>query len=96
MKTLTTILFTVTVALAGCGREKSQAPATGSAAEPAAPAGSAAEPAGSAAAPEEAAAVEDEVEVPTEVDFEEDASQAITDKNLEDHVKAYEDELAQQ
>ena len=85
MTTITTFLFVTTVALAGCGKEKSEAPATGSAAEPAA-----AEP----AAAEPAAALE-EVEVPTEMDFEDDASQAITDKNLEDHIKAYEEELAQ-
>lgn len=98
MKTLTLFLFATTLALAGCGKEKSQAPAASSATEAAGSAEGSADPAAAdpAAPTEQAAAVEDEVDVPTEVDFEEDAIQTITDANLAEHVKAYEEELAQQ
>lgn len=98
------LIAIVALGAPACGGKKKDEPpaATGSAvADPGSAAGSAADPAaaaGSAADPGTdvaAAADEDEVEVPTEVDFETDAAAKITEQNLEAQVKAVEQELGQ-
>ena len=107
MKRITMIIFVAALAVA-CGKKKNDsstqtgsavvtnsagssagsATATGSATA----AGSAA--AGSAAGAGSGSAVAD-VEVPTEMDFEDDATAKITDKNLEAQVQSFEKELGQ-
>lgn len=95
MKSIYTLVFVV-AALGACGK-KSNNEGAGSAPPPAetgsGSAGSAA--AGSGSAGSAAAAVEAPVDVPTEVDFEEQASSDITDKNVEAKLKNLEGELPQ-
>ncbi|MGN6108992.1 MAG: hypothetical protein ACTHU0_28055 [Kofleriaceae bacterium] len=99
------------LAATACGKKQESAPAptaSGSAAAGDTAAGSAeptiqgsAEPAGSAAAAVaavaavEPAAADEAVDVPTEMDFEDDATGRISEANLEDAVKALEAELGE-
>jgi hypothetical protein len=94
------IITIALLSLASCGKKKEDAPATppppaagsgsaGSAAPTPTAAGSGSA-AGSAAAPVAAA-----VDVPTEEDFEQQATTAIDDKNVEAKVQAIEKDLAQ-
>ncbi|MEJ7603735.1 MAG: hypothetical protein WKG01_37955 [Kofleriaceae bacterium] len=105
MKRMSTILIGLTFAFAACGKKPNDkqepAPTSGSTTAGSATAGSdtagsgavvATGSNGSAAGSGSAA---DDVEVPTEADFEVDATAKITDKNLEAEVKALEAQLAQ-
>jgi len=78
---------------AGASSMAGSSVAAGSAAAAAGSAGSA----GSAAAdsPGSAAAAAPETDVPTQTDFEDDATAKITDKNVEAQVKAIEQQLEQ-
>ena len=85
-------------ALAACGGKKEPAGGSGSAPTPVttgSESGSAPEPTpGSAAEPATgSAATADDVDVPTEQDFEAEAAAKITDKTLDEQVKALEAEL---
>jgi len=78
------------IALAACGKKTEDKPAaTGSAA----PTPTVVSDAGAGGAAD--AAVAQQVDVPTEIDFEETASSEITDKNLETHLKAIETDLTE-
>ncbi len=85
-------LVIAALVLAGCGKKKQQEPA-------ATPTGSAAMT-GSAPAPEPVAtgsaagSGSAAVDVPTEQDFEQQASKDITDKNVNDKLKTLENDLA--
>jgi len=96
MKTVLMITAAALVSLAGCNKKSENPPptpaATGSAAPapaPAAGSGSAV-PAPAAGSGSAAAA---KVDVPTEQDFEEEATAKITDKNVESEVGALEKQL---
>lgn len=100
MKSLAVIV--IAVALAACGKDKSSAPAAGSATGSApgdtgsgSAAGSAA-PAGSNADSGSAVAAEEPVDVPTEMDYEELAAEDITDKTVEARLKELETQLTAQ
>lgn len=105
-RAITAIAAAALLALGGCSKkvDNPPAPPAGSAAAPAPAAGSgsaasgtgSAAPAagtGSAASGTGSAAATAAVEVPTEMDFEDDATAKITDKNVETEVKALEKEL---
>jgi hypothetical protein len=98
MKRISIILVTLALACGGKKEEKTETtasttPSTPSTTEP----GSNAEPAtpdpgpGSADAPEPAG----ELDLPTEVDFEDEASERITEKTIETELKSIEGELAE-
>lgn len=105
MNRLTTRLFAISfaaLAATACGKKQESAPAptaSGSAVASDPAAGSAeptiqgsAEPA-AAAEPVAAVAADEPVDVPTEMDFEDDATSRISEANIEDAVKALEAEL---
>ncbi|NVB82167.1 MAG: hypothetical protein HOV81_27545 [Kofleriaceae bacterium] len=97
MKTIVTLVF-VAATLVGCGKKKEEAatppPTTGSAAgSDGSAAGSGSADTGSAGSA--AAAAEAPVDVPTEVDFEGQATADITDKNVEAKLKTLETELSE-
>jgi len=99
VKTLATM--TLVIALAACGKKTEKGPPveTGSgSAVVATGSGSAAPDAGngSAAGSGSAVAADEQVEVPTEVDFEAKATEEITDKNVDAKLKALETQLAPQ
>lgn len=98
MKKIYTLVF-VAAALVACSKKKEEAaappPATGSAIGSAGSAeGSGTADTGSAGSAA-AVAAEEPVDVPTEVDFETEATAGITDKNVETKVKELETELSE-
>jgi hypothetical protein len=84
MKRITALAFAL--ALAACGNKKKEEPPA--ATPPPVPVATA-----DAATPEQGSAEAAAVDVPTDVDFEEQAATDITDKNVEAKVKAIEEEL---
>ena len=94
MKRIPLVLLTV-VLLSACGKKQdAPQPGAGSATPVAVVADAAASGEGSAAGSADSAQAAD-VDVPTEVDFEDQATADIDDRNVEARVKAIEQELAQ-
>ena len=97
MKRMITIAFAAVLAVAACGKKNDTPPAPA----PPPPAGSATAGSGSAMAGSGSAAMTGSgsaaaaVDVPTEMDFEQQAKTDVTDKTVEAKVKAIEDQLGQ-
>ncbi len=81
------------VALVGCKKPREAPPAGAGSATPVSVAADAETGSGQGSAADSAQAAD--VDVPTEVDFEDQATAEIDDKNVEARVKAIEQELAQ-
>ena len=90
------IAFTLGLALVACGKKKEEPAATppaGSGSAMMAGSGSAAAGSGSAAGSDAGSAAAAAVDVPTEVDFEDQAKTDLTEKNVEAQVKELEKDL---
>jgi hypothetical protein len=96
MTRIHTILFFALLATAACGgkkEDKAAEPTAGSATDTGS--GSAAAMGSATVTPDAAVAEPEPVEVPTAMDFEEDAEARITEKNLATEVQEFEKEIAQ-
>ena len=94
MKSIYTLVFGV-AALAACGKKKEESAATPPPVTGSATGSDGSGSAGSGSAGSAAAQVEEPVDVPTEVDFETEATADITDKNVEAKLKSLESELTE-
>jgi len=90
------LVFALIITLAACSKKKEAPPAPPPAPTPAPTPVVTADAAAAGSAAGSGSAQAADVDVPTEVDFEDQASKDIDDKNVEAHVKAIEQDLSQQ